>query len=248
MTPGHTTSQNALPVTVLGSGERRALLVHGINARAQSWWCIAESLAAAGWTTIAVDLPGHGRADATADCRLDALAALLPGRGWDLVIGHSLGATLALLAQATDAGFARRLVLIEPVLELAPAEHKPVREQQLAELDADAAAIAAAAPHWHPRDVAEKAAGARAADPRTVAGIFDANRPWSFAGRVESLTVPTLVIGGDAGGSSMLPAVVAQRLAGHPGVSLRRLEGAGHAPQRDRPEPTLALIHDAASV
>jgi len=43
-----------------GSGDRNVLLIHGLGARADRWQTNLEPLAAAGYHTYAIDLPGHG--------------------------------------------------------------------------------------------------------------------------------------------------------------------------------------------
>ena len=82
----------------VGAPRGTAVLLHGVTASAQTWWRIGPALAALGWQTSAVDLPGHGEAprlDGPADLGAVAAAVALPDRV-DLLVGHSLGAVTAL--------------------------------------------------------------------------------------------------------------------------------------------------------
>jgi hypothetical protein len=74
--------------------------VHGLNGDGATWEPLAEKLAGDGWHVTAVDLRGHGAAGPGDDLTLEGYASDLPGTGWDLVVGHSLGGAVATLAAA----------------------------------------------------------------------------------------------------------------------------------------------------
>jgi len=100
-----------------GSGERRALLLHGSASSAATWNRVGAGLAEAGWRVKAPDLPSHGaspRANAalTPDRAAEWVAAELSDRPFDVVIGHGFGAAvaIALLERRAD----KLLVLEEP--------------------------------------------------------------------------------------------------------------------------------------
>ncbi len=91
-----------------------ALLVHGIPSNKHMVFRIAEALAAAGFEVVTVDLPGNGDSMLPlsyigAKKTLGAAARYLGGNSVDVVIGHSLGATLA--GQAIFAGELRSRAL-----------------------------------------------------------------------------------------------------------------------------------------
>lgn len=74
------------------------LLVHGIGSNADTWGDVPQLLAARGFRTVAVDLPGHGESSrAPGDYSLGSLACtlrdLLDHLGIERVhlVGHSLG-------------------------------------------------------------------------------------------------------------------------------------------------------------
>lgn len=84
-----------------GSGPRRALLLHGAGSSAATWWQVGPALAAAGWRVKAPDLPAHGaspRADDTLTAELAAawVCAELADRPLHLILGHGLGAAVAI--------------------------------------------------------------------------------------------------------------------------------------------------------
>jgi len=226
-----------LPETAWGTGDRRALLLHGINGDAGVWWRIGQRLADSGWTATAVDLRGHGTAPRTADYRLADYVDDLPGSGWDLVIGHSLGAAIGVVA-ATRRGFARRLVLLDPVLRIEDDAHDAIHREQADELSDTLESIRAARPLWHPTDVERKVAASRLADAGMIEGTFTQNRPWDILAEARTLTIPTLVIGADLGVGSTFPIAHERDI---PATTVR-IEGAGHSPHRDRPEATIAAL------
>src|SRR5918993_873327 len=108
------------------SSERRALLVHGLGSNGALMWRFGVALADAGWRADAVDLRGHGVAPRALDYSIDAYAAALQctrpvgDTAWDLVVAHSLGGAAATVVAASDPGWTRRLVLVDPAIHLAP--------------------------------------------------------------------------------------------------------------------------------
>jgi pimeloyl-ACP methyl ester carboxylesterase len=81
-----------------GSGDRTALLLHGVGARADRWRHNIGALAAAGFHVYAIDLPGHGfSAKGPFPYSVDGYASLVlrfldcVGAGPAVLIGTSLG-------------------------------------------------------------------------------------------------------------------------------------------------------------
>ncbi len=105
-----------------------AVLLHGVTSSSQSWWRVGPRLAGRGYRVLAVDLRGHGASARTsqglglgdlADDVIETLGVDPPGAGpgdppVDLLVGHSLGALVALGLLARTPGLARRLVLEDP--------------------------------------------------------------------------------------------------------------------------------------
>lgn len=110
----------ALPVLTFGEGPEVVVAVHGITASAMTWPPIARQLSAQ-WTLVAPDLRGRGAAaglpgpyglhrHAEDVC---ALARSRQAPSGVVLVGHSMGAFIALLAAAAEPQLFRRLVLLD---------------------------------------------------------------------------------------------------------------------------------------
>jgi len=155
---------------VYGDGDRRILLLHGISSNANGWWRLGPDLAAAGFTVVAPDLRAHGRSPAVTDYSIEAYRddVLGLGSGWDVVLGHSLGGSIAVVCQATDPGWARSLVLEDPALVLVSTPEVMQWLLQDYRSPIDIETIRAAYPEWHPNDVTAKVEALRQAGPHVV--------------------------------------------------------------------------------
>lgn len=96
----------------------RIVLLHGMTSQAATWWRVGPALAARGWQVVALDLPGHGRMPRLArpldlDTLVESVSDRLQGPV-DLLIGHSLGAIIALALASRRRAAARALVLEDP--------------------------------------------------------------------------------------------------------------------------------------
>lgn len=112
-----------LHTTTWGSGDRTALLVHGLMADHRTWRRVGPALADRGYRVIAVDLRGHGASDRAPgpeayrpDDHADDLVETLPA-GAELAIGHSLGGLV--LARAVERLAPARAVYSDPAWHLA---------------------------------------------------------------------------------------------------------------------------------
>lgn len=129
---GHLTDH----ITFCYTGGRRlerdrptALFIHGAGHDHSVWTLQTRYFAHHGWNVIAPDLPGHGRSNGPALERIEDLAqwiiALAHKLGTErpVVIGHSMGALIALQVAATAPELAGRLALIGAVapMPVAPA-------------------------------------------------------------------------------------------------------------------------------
>jgi pimeloyl-ACP methyl ester carboxylesterase len=231
---------------------RTALLLHGLGGSSGTWWRVADALREAGWSVTAPDLRGHGAGarggDSCHDDYADDALAQHPDSGpWSLVVGHSLGGAIAVRAAAREAGWAERLVLLDPVLRLEDAQRAGIRAGELADLDATAEELAVATPHWDDRDREEKLRAARAADPEAVAATIDANDPWDLLEDVPRLRARVLVLAGDPQVFTLFPPrQAAAVLRANPLVRYAVVSGAGHSPHRDRPSESIAMLREWA--
>lgn len=228
----------------------RALLIHGLSSSPASWWNVRSWLEGSGWSVETAALLGHGgRAPAArytlGDYAADVLLHHSAAAGWDLVVGHSLGGTTATLAASRERPWARRLVLLDPVLHVPVSMAAEIRAQQIAELALDRSAIVAENPSADVRDVEAKLAAIAQVDPAAVARTFDDTGSWDVRAAASRLTMPTLVLAGDPQVFTLLDPADGETIAsGNPHLELRRIAGAGHGVHRDRPDEVRRAIQD----
>jgi lipase len=116
-----------LPALTFGDGPRLVVAIHGITASAMEWPPVARRLSA-GWTLVAPDLRGRGAAAGLPGPyglrrHVDDICALVrsrPAEPGAVLVGHSMGAYIALLAAAAEPQLFRRLVLVDGGLPFPP--------------------------------------------------------------------------------------------------------------------------------
>jgi pimeloyl-ACP methyl ester carboxylesterase len=227
-----------------GAPAPRALvfLHEGLGSVAQ-WRGTPEAIArAAGLPAFAYSRRGYGQSPPVAVPRplsymhdeAAALPAVLADAGITepLLIGHSDGASIAIIAAGEGLVAARALVLIAP--------HVFVE-------DVSVASIARAADAYRTGDLRAKLARYHA----DVDGAFwgwnrawldPAFRRWNLEPYLPRLTAPVLVVQGTADAYGTLAQVDAiARQTGGP-VETMLVDGAGHAPFRDAPDAVHARI------
>lgn len=112
------------------------LLLHGVGLRAEAWSAQFDLLG----RIIAPDMPGHGESAwhgndlLLEDFVLAALAVLEDLDGTTVVVGHSMGAMLAVELASRAAGMVSAVAALNAVFERSPAAREAV-EQRSAELD-----------------------------------------------------------------------------------------------------------------
>jgi pimeloyl-ACP methyl ester carboxylesterase len=220
-----------------------ALLIHGLSSSPAGWWRVRAHLERTGWRTATAPLLGHdGRGPAPSyDLEAYAADALRPGP-FDLVVGHSLGGSIATVLAARDPQWTRRLVLIDPVWYVPADELPAVAADQRGELDWTLDTLRAAKPHWDERDLEAKVAAVRAVDPGAVERTFEV-AAWDLRADAAALRTPTLVLGGDPVVYTMLEPADAHAASEASGsIEYVIVPGAGHSPHRDEPEATLAAF------
>ena len=235
------------------SAPRRALLVHGLGSSGALMWRLGDALADAGWHATAVDLRGHGDAPRSLDYSVAAygadLAATLPEGGgvWDAVIGHSLGGAAGTVAAASDPGWTRRLVLIDPAIHVDGRDAAIVRRsQERAFADTRLEVVQQEHPHWHPQDQELKVDAVLRASAWAVEQTSVQNQPWDVRADAARLAVPTHVIGADPAVYSIFTGDLADEvLAANPLITLSVVEGAGHSLHRDRPDESVRQLLEA---
>jgi pimeloyl-ACP methyl ester carboxylesterase len=186
-----------------GRERGKAALIHGAMASSSTWWRMGPALAAAGWNTFAVDLPGHGTAPplpgAFSMAAFAAETALRLPPQVDILVGHSLGAVVALtLAQRGE--FTRALVLEDPP------DSGPERLSQLArviELDSalakrDRSVLAdrtrSSNPRWSAEDVFHAVDGIARADANGFLAALATQPLWDLSALVAAAGVPVCLL------------------------------------------------------
>ena len=233
-----------LATTQWGSGVRKVLLVHGLSSHSGTWWRIGPILASLGCTVTAVDLRGHGRSPHAPSYTLDEVASDVAelDHGWDLVVGHSMGGPVAtLVAMREERG---RLLLLDPLFDVADSDFDEVVEDQVAELGSgDPNGIQALHPRWHIEDCRQKAIAIRLTSSGAVAGYLRDNQPFHFRAILDRCVVETLILGSDPAEGTLFPPESMHEIHNRR-VSYRMVIGCGHSIQRERPDQVVSAARE----
>jgi pimeloyl-ACP methyl ester carboxylesterase len=249
----------ALNVLMAGSGEGLPLVfLHGLGGSQSTWQVVLGDLVD-GHRVAAIDLPGHGLSDKSpsADYTVAGLASATSeaigklGLERPIVIGHSLGAAVALSIGATSPGVVSGIVVVNGAglgaeissdltsLMTEPAGADTVRAM-LRLFYEDQRLVADRAV----QDMAQMqlADGAWAAQ-QAIAGAAFAGDQQLPAVRIEpaAISTPVLLIWGER--DRVLPVAHAiAALSAFPDASLAVISGVGHVPQVEAAARTAQLI------
>ncbi|QDU20454.1 alpha/beta fold hydrolase [Urbifossiella limnaea] len=250
-------------------------LVHGLIRRWQDFGPILPDLAAR-WTVRAPDHRGHGRSDRAASYLvtdyLGDIAALVQDESEPAVIvGHSLGALVALGVAAARPDKVRAVVLLDPpgttfVSHIAETPYAAVwagiralagRGSSVAELARrlgalrvpDATRPGQTTTYGSTRDAATVRFVARCVadiDPATLNPAVEGGwlEGFDLAPQLGRVRCPVLLLVGDPKAGGMLPPADADPLAAALTDCTRvDLQGVGHLPHTQDPAATLKLLH-----
>ncbi|NUU07432.1 alpha/beta hydrolase [Leifsonia sp. C5G2] len=213
-----------------GTGDRYAVLVHGVMSDSRTWRRVAPALADRGYHVIAVDLRGHGHSPRTPEYTAELMAQdivdTVPARP-ELVMGHSLGGlTVSLVVERLDP---QRVIYVDPAFScpatngfqrwLAPAFLRTLARQS-------AVRIAKRNPRWDPADVAIEVETFKAFDRAVLPVVVTP----SAMRAPEVMAVPSLVMLAD--NSQLVKPELAERLR-EDGYEVRIVPGSGHVINRD---------------
>lgn len=217
----------------LGHG-RRVLLVHGLLSSAQIWWRVASMLSGSVVEATAVDLRGHGRSPRTdayalSDFAEDVEAHIARDGPYDVVVGHSLGGSVAAVVDVGDAA----RVLVDPVVDTP--DPPAIRSELLAELDMSEEQIAEANPSWHPDDVHWKRWSADLVTASTLRTMLDHLLPLDITGAVSGLTGRCVVLSADPVAGGLISSRAREVLKASPSIEVVDLPGIAHSVQRQDP-------------
>ena len=238
-----------------GNDDRPALALHCMMGNASYWGPIARSLTDRTRLT-APDLPGHGQSPdwpGTPDYHSFTTRAVAPliDRPLDL-IGHSLGATIALRIAVAAPEAVRSLTLIEPVLFAAAPDpaNDAVMEELAGLVDAGQSdeATRRFLAVWGGLDWSEQTRTGRARLTRQMQLVVASNRTLMRddahilrEGGLEGIDAPVLI----AMGANSPPVIadIADALAARlPDVGRAKVPGAGHMLPVTHPQQVAELI------
>ena len=230
-----------------------AVLVHGVTSSSRTWWRVGPALAGRGFRVLAVDLRGHGASPrAVAGLSLADLAAevaeTVGGDPVELLVGHSLGALVALELVGRRPGFASRLVVEDPPGPGSvdwPALAAGI-EADTGRAHTDPAALRrdleAANPTWPPGEAERRLADLADCDGRAVAAALRNGVAFDLAALLVATDLPTLLLlGEEALGSNLTGLDRKAAVEALPDGTTRVLP-AGHSLHREALDPWLAAL------
>ena len=241
-----------------------AVLVHGVTSSSRTWWRVGPALAERGYRVLAVDLRGHGASPRTeaglsvadlADDVADTVEATsrspgtVAGAPVDLLVGHSLGALVALELAGRRPGFARRLVVEDPPGSASvdwPAVAVGIEaDTQRAVTDPDALRrdLEAANPAWPPGEAERRVADLADCDGRAVAAAVRPGVPFDLPGLLAAAPLPVLLLlAEEALGSSLLLGLDRKAAVEALPDGTTRVLPAGHSVHREALDAWLAAL------
>ena len=236
---------------------RSALFLHGVGSSSDTWWRVREDLADLGWETLALDLPGHGERPVPptglrdlADLSADVREQVADSR-FDVLVGHSLGAIVALDLAAAHPGLVNQVVIVDPPALGGDLTVDDVADDLLArssaaraDLDALARQTAEANPRWAWVDAVGVARNAARLDDAVAAWLR--HQHWELPALVRDCPVPlSLVVAVGPPSATVEPgrSQVLARLEPERVVEIR----GGHGLHRDRPALFLVALLDLTS-
>jgi pimeloyl-ACP methyl ester carboxylesterase len=196
-----------------------AVLVHGVTSSSRTWWRVGPALAERGYRVLAVDLRGHGSSPrptaglSVADLATDVAETVEAAAGppVDLLVGHSLGALVALELVAAQPGFARRLVVEDPPgassIDWAALAAGIEADTRRAVTDPGALRrdLEAANPAWPPGEAERRVADLADCDGQAIAAAVRPGIPFDLPALLAAARLPVLqLLAEEALGSNLL--------------------------------------------
>ncbi|MEV3970643.1 alpha/beta hydrolase [Streptomyces sp. NPDC050698] len=208
-----------------GTGDRVAVLLHGMMADSRAWWRVGPALARRGYRVIAVDLPGHGKSPRCADATVESFVAALVhsvSAAPALAIGHSMGGVI--LAAAAGRLRPERAVYVDTTFEgdSDPDRATLTRWYATAKKERTLEYLLRERSWWSEQDMASEVEAVKSFDVATAVSLC-----LSSAGRdfTPATDVPSLVVRAHPS-RYVTPDVAASMLA--QGFTVRSVAGAGH--------------------
>jgi len=210
-----------------GTGNRVALLIHGLFADHQNWYRVGPALAERGYRIIAPDLRGHGaspRGIYSPELWAADLVESLP-RNANLAIGHSLaGMALALAVKELAV---QRAIYIDPTWKMSKEQHGSFGPTWRGQLTWTEEQWRAANPRWGAGDIEARMQSMRTFDPLCIEGLASGD---GHDHMLQKTDIPALVLVADP--SSFVSSEDAAVLSSG-GFDVQTLAGTSHSMFRE---------------
>jgi pimeloyl-ACP methyl ester carboxylesterase len=241
-----------------GGGRVTVVLLHGLTDSGACWPDAVRRWVPRGWRLLAPDARGHGSSPRWDDAELarrpgtvmtEDVVALLEREPADrpvVLLGHSMGAAVAVAAAATVPRRVAAVVAEDPPWPLPPhtgPDPKLAREfltSHAGHRRTDHAARVARqreeAPGWPEAELGPWSRAKDQVDERLLAtGDIVPPAPWpALLAVLAAERVPVLVVTGDGEGARVVPEAEAEAVRQR--ATVVRVPGAGHCVRRDQPE------------
>lgn len=234
-----------------GEGDTAVFLLHGVGGGRQAWAHNQPVFAAAGYRTVAWDMPGYGESSPLSGCTnamlADALKQLIVhiGAKRHVLVGHSMGGMIAQEVAAAYPDLVHGLVLYSTSPAFGKADgdwQQQFLQSRFAPLDqglgmeglAEKIVPAMFAPDADPARLAEATALMRRVPAGSYRAALSAIVSFNRLAELASIRVPTLCLTGERDLNAP-PAVVEKMASRIAGAHYECLPGAGHIANIEQP-------------
>jgi pimeloyl-ACP methyl ester carboxylesterase len=231
------------------------LLLHGVQSSRSTWWRATRDLTDLGWSVLAVDLLGQAGRLAPRSSSVETLAndvlEQVHGRRVDLIVGHSLGAIVALTIVRLRRGRIRGVVLEDPPCLGGTSDSVDDFERSVARAHEDpggeVARLLEEHPAWAAADARLAVESRRALDVEQVSR-FLRTHGWDLPNLVRECPVPVHLLAATDPGSALIDPDRSALIDSLPPERVSYV-ASGHSIHRDRPAIWLnAVLGFAASL
>jgi pimeloyl-ACP methyl ester carboxylesterase len=228
-----------------------AVLIHGVTSSSRTWWRVGPALAGRGFRVVAVDLRGHGASPRTvtglsaADLASDVAETV--DEPVELLVGHSLGALVALELVGRRPGFARRLVVEDPPgssLDWAALASGIEADTRWAAADPDALRreLEAANPTWPHGESERRVADLADCDGPAIAAALRLGVSFDLPALLAAAGLPTLMLLAEEALGSNLTGLDRKAAVEALANGATRVLPAAHSIHREALDPWLAAL------